>query len=149
MVDDLKKARSLLEGGCTLALCRGSRCVTSAAGGIGDLLRLQAGNEDFRGFCAADRIVGRAAAFLYVLMGVRAVHAAVISEGALDILRRHGVEASFDRCTAAIINREGTGLCPMEEAVAELSDPQQAAAAIAARLRQLQNQRASGVRLQK
>ena len=44
-------------------------CVSSAALAAGTFLVC-----DLRGFCAADKVIGKATAFLYVLMGVNSVY---------------------------------------------------------------------------
>ena len=69
------------------------------------------------GYCAADRVVGRAAAMLFVKTGVRAVFADVMSVGAERLLKAHGVETGCDTLADGILNRDKTGPCPMESAV--------------------------------
>ena len=97
---------------------------------------------ELSGFCAADRVIGRATAFLFVLAGVVSVFGEVMSEGALAVLRDYGIEASYGELVPHIINREGTGICPMEKAVMGINDPQSAHAAVEqtlARLRAKKN----------
>ena len=52
--------------------------------------------KDLAGYCAADRVVGRAAAMLFVKAGVRAVFADVMSVGAERFLKAHGIETGCD-----------------------------------------------------
>ena len=85
---------------------------------------------DLRGFCAADRVVGKATAFLFVLAGVRAVYGAVMSESARDVLLRYGVDCQAEKLVPYIINRRGDGACPMETAVREIEDPHDAYLAV-------------------
>lgn len=73
--------------------------------------------KDFAGYCAADRVVGRAAAMLFVKAGVRAVFADVMSVGAERLLKAHGIETGCDTLADGILNRDKTGPCPMESAV--------------------------------
>lgn len=120
----LPRAIELLHGGeYTCVLCGGDRVLTSTKRGIAPLLEWIEAGEDLRGFSCADRIIGRAAAMLLILGGVRAVHGDVTSAGAKELLEAHGVEVSFDTLTERIINRRGDGPCPMEQAVASLTDP--------------------------
>ena len=77
-----------------------------------------------------DSIVGRAAALLYVCMGVAAVTADVMSVGAREVLTAHGIETTARTTADHIINRRGDGLCPMEIATAGITDPAEALAAI-------------------
>lgn len=122
--EDLKKARELLESGeYTVVMCRGSELYTSSERGVKPLVEL-VHNRAMAGYSAADKIVGRAAAFLYVLLGVREVYAGVMSVGAEKLLRAHGIAPSFGCLAERIINRAGTGLCPMENAVKDIPDDQ-------------------------
>lgn len=114
----------------TLAVCRDGKLSVSTQRGIKPLLELIGSDEDMKGASAADRIVGKAAAMLYVLLGVRAVYAEVLSETARDIFEENQIEYRYETLTDHIINRMGTGLCPMEEAVKETNEPHAALKAI-------------------
>lgn len=133
---DLDRARAALPGH-TLALCRGGEVVTSDLRGVMPMLGFLREGRDLSGFCAADRVVGRAAAMLFAKAGVRAVHAEVMSDGAAALLAAHGIDASCDVRTAAIENRQKTGLCPMESAVAGIEDIDAGIAAIRRRAEEL------------
>lgn len=89
---------------------------------------------DFKGFSAADKVVGKAAAFLYVLLGVEEVYADVMSEAAIYTLARHGIQPICDRSAKEIRNRINTGICPMEETVQTESLPNPAFEKIKAKL---------------
>ncbi len=124
---DLEQARQLLrEGGYTCVLVRGETVLTARQRGVKPLMHWLEEGTDVRGFRAADKVVGKAAACLYVLLGVSTIHAGVISEPAAQVLRENGIEVSFDQCVAAIRNRTNTGFCPMEQAVMGISTPQEA-----------------------
>ena len=128
---DLHNARRrLTEGGYTCVLCRGNEFHTATARGVRPLLDWLDSGLDLRGFSAADKVVGRATAFLYVLLGVRAVHALVMSAPAREALQSNGIDASCDREVPGIINRRGDGPCPFEEAVLDISNPELALTAI-------------------
>jgi len=79
--------------------------------------------ELLRGAVIVDKIVGKAAAMLAVLGGAAGVYGLTMSAAARDYLRQRGVPAEWEKLTERIINRTGTGLCPMETAVLELRDP--------------------------
>lgn len=74
----------------------------------------------------ADKVVGKAAALMFVLGGVKRVYASVISQSALNVLNTHGVETVYEKLVPYIINRAGNGPCPMEYAVRDTEDPQTA-----------------------
>jgi hypothetical protein len=69
-----------------------------------------------------DKIVGRAAAAIFGAGGVKKVYASVMSGGAKELLEKNGVEAGADKTAETIINRDKTGICPMESAVKDLQD---------------------------
>ena len=79
--------------------------------------------KNFKGFIAADRIVGRAAAFLYVCMGISSLYASVASSGAVEICKKYNIEFNYDTITESIINRKGDDICPMEKLVANIYEP--------------------------
>ena len=120
----LSDAVSLLHsGGFTCVLCGQGRVLTSEKRGIAPLLEWIEAGEDLRGFCCADKIIGRAAALLLIHCGASAVHGDVMSAGAKALLEELGITVSYDTLTERIINRTGDGPCPMEQAVAGLTDP--------------------------
>ena len=93
---------------------------------------------DFSGYAAADKVVGKATAFLYCLLEVSAVYAPVISQAALEILQARGIHTEYDLCVPAILNRRKSGFCPMETATQNISDPEAALEAIRQTLEKLQ-----------
>lgn len=136
---DLKTACSLLEKeNYTCVLCRGDDAVTDSRRGVKPLLELLESGRTFAGYSAADKVVGKAAAFLYCLLGVTALHAGVISQPALAVLENAGITVRYDTLVPAIRNRTNTGFCPMETAVWALTDPVLAPDAIRNALKNLQ-----------
>ena len=75
-------------------------------------------------------MVGKAAAFLYVLLKVEKLYVAVISKHALEILQFYGVPVEYGELVDAIKNRKGDGFCPMETAVLEINESDEAVAAV-------------------
>ncbi len=135
---DLSQAKTeLLSGGYTCVIRRGQAQFTSQARGVRPLVGWYAAGQDFSGFCAADKVVGKATAFLYVLLGVRSVYALVISRSALDTLKNAGIHAEYDTLVENIINRAGDGICPFEQAVLDIAQPQLAYRAIRAKMEQM------------
>ena len=111
--------------------------LTTRQRGIRPLLDWIAQGEDLRGACAADRIVGKAAALLYVLMGVKGVYAEVISRSGLAVLKKYKICAEFATLTPNIRSRDGSGLCPMEQTVLTIEEPLEAYAALVKKAEQL------------
>lgn len=125
MSDDLAKAAGLLvTGRYTCVLCKGDIILTSSEHSLRPLIEWYASGEDMNGFSAADKVVGKAAAFLYVLLGVKEVYAPVMSERAVYTLSRYGIYPSCDTTPEAITDRSGTGICPLEQAVRNINSPE-------------------------
>ncbi len=135
---DLERAKSLLAaGGVTVAVCRGEETYTDTRRGVAPLLSWLDEGLDLSGFAAADRVVGKAAAFLYLRLGVTAVYGGVMSTPAYDLLTAHGIDTTYGQLVPAIRNRAGDGYCPMEQVSLPLTDPSEAETAIRTRLEEL------------
>ncbi len=136
MTKDMTAARALLDtGNYTCAVCRGARAYTATERGVRPLVTWLEQGLNLEGFCAADRVVGRATAFLYCLLGVSQVYARVMSRPAAQVLQAADIAFDADVFTDGIINRQGTGPCPFEAAVMAIDDPRQAQEAIVQKLR--------------
>ena len=129
---DLDSAVSRLRenAALTCVLCRGETVYQSEKKGVAPMMGFLDDGTDLCGFSAADRVVGRAAAFLFVLAGVRELYTEVISEGALQVLDDHKIPVTYGTLAPYIINRRGDGRCPMETAVEGIDDPEAAREAI-------------------
>ena len=139
MDQNLSKACSLLEAGnYTCVLCRGALVHSSCLRGVAPLLQLLDDGVDVVGFSAADKVVGKATAYLYCLLGVKAVYAQVVSRGALEVLTRSGIQLQYGSLVDQIQNRTQTGACPMEMATKDAQTPEEALLAIRQTLKRLQ-----------
>ncbi len=126
-MNDLVKAERLLTSNdYTCVLCKDEEVIVSTQRGVKPLVALFESDKSVKNFCAADKVVGKATAFLYVLLEVRAVYACVISKTALNLLTEHGIEVRHGVCVDNIINRQGDGICPFEEAVLDIVEPKSA-----------------------
>ena len=124
-------ARALLEAaGYTCVLQTGDAVYTTTERGVKPLVRWLAEKKDLRGAYAADKVVGKATAYLYCLLEVRAVYAHVMSRSAAQVLQDKGIEAAWGTLAENIINRQGNGICPFEAAVLEIDTPEEALTAI-------------------
>ena len=92
--------------------------------GVKDLLTLVTERRDvLQGAIIADKAVGKAAAACMAVGNVQQVHADVMSEPALTLLQKHGVQAGYGELVDHIINRAGTDWCPMEHLSRDEDDP--------------------------
>lgn len=134
----MKKAVSMLEEqALTLSAVKGNETITSRERGVKPLLELIDEGKTLEGYSAADKVVGAAAAYLYVLLGAKELYAGVISRKASDVLEKYGIAIEYDTLAEAIKNRSGTGFCPMETAVSNAVSPENALELIRAKLKEL------------
>ena len=83
-------------------------------------------NINLNGWSAADIVVGKASAFLFVYAGIIEIYAKVMSVDGAKILDKFQIPYTFETLTQNIINRKGDDICPMEKAVQKITDPKEA-----------------------
>lgn len=120
----------LISGGYTCVLTDGQTVYTSTERGVKPLVRFLESGQIPAGLSAADKVVGRATAYLYALLKVKEVYSQIISQPAVNVLQDSGIHVRYDKLVPNIINRKGDGICPFEAAVMELYDPDRAYTAI-------------------
>ena len=118
MHPDLEKAKAALKGDkCTCVLTLGSVMFKSKERGVQPLLDWMNSGNNYMGYMVADKVVGRAAAFIDIAMGIRAVYAETMSEGAKELLEKNHVEVFADNVVPQIMNNDKSDVCPLEKAV--------------------------------
>lgn len=138
MSKDTETARNLLETeGFTCVLCKNDEIYTTTLRGVKPLVQWLESGMDFSGFCAADKVVGKATAFLYSLLGVKEVYAHVMSKASLEVLEKAGIRVQYGKMVEYIINRKGDGICPFEEAVLNVETADAARIAIRQKMEEL------------
>ena len=138
-MSNLEKAKDVLRSGAyTCVFVKGDTVETSVEKGVTPLIKRLESGKNLTGYSAADKVVGKGAAFLYVLLKVQAVYADVISTPAKEVLIEHKIKAEYKVETAAIRNRKGDGFCPIETAVKDISEPNQALIAIKNKIKEMQ-----------
>lgn len=104
----------LHEGNHTLVVSNGETRSYDKRG-ISALYELLQGEPDFLcGASVADKVVGKGAAALMILGHVKELHADLVSEDALALLRESSVLVTYGNKVPYIRNRAGTGMCPVE-----------------------------------
>ena len=129
--------QKLFDGSYTCVVLSNGEEYTSRERGVRPLISLLETRRSFAGATAADKTVGAGAAHLYVLLGIDALWANVISENAEKILKGNGIEVLYGERVPYIINRQGNGICPIERAVADAGDSNEAYKLILDALRKL------------
>ncbi len=94
--------------------------------------------EGKKGYYVADKIVGKAAAYLFILLEVKAVYADTISVAGLKVLEDNNIPVYYRQLVEYIINRTGDDMCPMEKTVKDIDDPKLAHQALADKIKEMQ-----------
>ena len=127
----------LRDGQAACVVLRDGEIVRAETGrGVAPMIRLY---EDgaLQGAYVVDKIVGKAAAMLMTLGGVSGCYALTVSRAALDWFVGHGIPVEYEVCAEYIVNRDGDGICPMEQTVKELTDATEALAALKQKIAEL------------
>ncbi|ABR47426.1 Domain of unknown function DUF1893 [Alkaliphilus metalliredigens QYMF] len=132
MLDLTLAQNELAEGGYSYVLVKDEKVIsTSCDKGIQPLMDILLDEEkQMQGSTLADKVIGKAAAFLCILGEVKQVYAQVIGDCAKDVLEHHGIEVEYNRIVPYIMNRDGTDKCPLEKLVDHVEDPREAYEAI-------------------
>ncbi len=135
---DLKIAKKNLSGH-TICLCKDGECIYSVRRGISPIMGFIESGVDLRGYSVADVVVGKAAALMFVKSGITHVYAKTLSEYGKRILELYGLHYEYGILTERIINREGTDVCPMEKAVMDTDNPEEAYAVLKNKLAEIKS----------
>lgn len=83
--------------------------------GVADLYDLLTSEPAvLKGATIADKVIGKGAAALMILGGVKEVYADVISTNAMELFRTSGIQVVCAQEVPFIWNRDHTGWCPVE-----------------------------------
>ena len=144
---DLDQAITVLRAtGSSFVLVRDGQVLAQGEGhGVQVLLATleRLGAAQTAGAALADKVVGRAAVMAALRAGIRAIHGEFLSQAALAELERRGLLHSYGVLIPKVLNRRGDALCPFEEAVAQIDDPEEAVRALSATFERLQQTRLS------
>lgn len=111
---------------CSCVIAKGESVRFFYRRGVKDLYELLKNEpEALAGALVADRVVGKGAAALMILGGVSNVYAHVASSSALELFRQAGVPVQCGVSVPHIINRAGTGMCPVEQRCMDADTPRQ------------------------
>ncbi len=139
-MDILTQARNLLdEKQLTLVLAREEGIIAlSRERGVRPMNRLLDGPVRLTGAVVADRVVGKAVALMFLLAGIREVYAGQISTPARNVLEAGDVRVVFGEEVPYVLNRDGSGQCPLEASVLACEDPAEGLSIIRETLEKLQ-----------
>ena len=104
-------------------------------------MQLLNSGKNYLNYSAADKIVGKAAAMLYKLLNVNDIYGEVMSIRAINFLEQNNINFKYKIKTNEIINRKGTGICPMEQTVLNIENPTEAKKLLENKLKELINKK--------
>lgn len=136
---DVEIAKHNLDGH-SICLCKNGEYFTDDGKGISPMMRFISEGKNLSGYSAADVIVGKAAAMLFVKSGIVSVYAKILSESGKAFLDSHNIPCAYETLTEKIINRSGTDICPMEKTVVEISDVDKAFTALKNKLAEIKKE---------
>ncbi len=70
----------------------------------------------------ADKVIGKGAAMLYGYAEVKEIHTNLISDKAIESLKKTNIKLEYNESCEYIINRTNTGMCPVEKLSSETED---------------------------
>ncbi len=112
----------LINNNYTCVITKDEQLYTSNLRGVAPLVNFIFNETDLEGFYAADKVIGKATAFLYAKLKVSAIYALVISKPALKVLEDYGIKVEYVLLVDNIVNRNQDGLCPFEKEVLFIDD---------------------------
>ncbi len=82
---------------------------------VKDIVSILKENKNaLKGAIIADKVIGKTAASILTVAGVKEIYANTISEIAIPVLEENDIKYQYKNRVEYIINNEGTGMCPME-----------------------------------
>lgn len=70
----------------------------------------------------ADKVIGKVAASILTVAGVKEIYADVISKFAIPVLEKNNIKYEYNKKVEYIINKDNTGMCPMENKYKDQTD---------------------------
>ena len=122
---EIEELKSLLsDNDYTCVIKKSDNIITSSERGIKPVITILKDNINaLKGAVVCDKVIGRAAALLFVYGGISAVHTMVISKTALEVFEKNNISVTYDKLVNRIQNRTKTGLCPMETLAMDITSP--------------------------
>ena len=88
-----------------------------------DIVGLIKENSDsLKGAIIADKVIGKVAASLLAVAGVKEIFANTLSKLAIPVLEKNNIDYECKSKVEYIINKAKTGMCPMEEKFKDEND---------------------------
>lgn len=130
----------LREKKCSLVVSNHGIVSCYSKPGVRDLeYLLEHSPEVLHGAVIADKVIGKAAAAMVAVGGVKELYAEVMSQRAIPFLERAGIKYAYGTLVAAIA--EQADRCPLEKITEPASTPEEAVALLKAHFAEMQSER--------
>lgn len=117
-MNNIDKAKEIFaQSECSFVLVNNDNIITNNDKGLKPIVDLIDSGEDYSEYAICDKITGRAAAFLYVLLGIENVHAKKMAKLAIQILDRAEIEYSYDELIETVLDENMDEIDPVELSV--------------------------------
>lgn len=123
-MNDLKKAKNLLKDDITCVILKDNQIYLSKDNSIRPLLNLLNENIDLKGYVLADKVIGKAQAFLCVKANISKVYTYCLSKEGKMLLDKYNIEYEYTNLVENILNNKGNDICPMEKTVKDIDNPE-------------------------
>lgn len=118
---------NLIDENCTFVVYKNNEFEKRSGIGVKPIMEcLREDRSYFKECLVADKIIGKAAAMLLTASDVSYVFGKVMSKTAIEVLDHFNIEYSYSELVPYIKNRDNTDKCPLEKAVWDLKEPDEA-----------------------
>lgn len=134
-----EQMEQILHHGQSIALIKANKVIfTDRSRGVMPLLKLlDSQPELLKDALVVDKIVGKAAAMLLTLGGVKEIHTYMLSKNGRAFLESRGIPVTAQCDIDMIQNRQKDGICPFEKSVLDTDDLEEAHARLKATAKRL------------
>ena len=120
-------AVSMIENGFATCVIVKDNKIMSAESPEGIAYIINAYEEGrLEGSFVADTVIGKAAAMIFTISGVKSCYGQTVSRESVKWLKEHNINVTYKVCADYIVNRTGDGICPMESTVMNVDDEHEA-----------------------
>lgn len=129
ILNGLELVRDILNtSDVSIVVVKNSQVLTKKKGdGIKPILdAIEELGEDMHESILGDRILGKASALLCRYANIKAVYSPQATKTAIALLIMGGIPVQVDHMIPYITNRDGSGLCPFERMLENVTDPENA-----------------------
>ena len=134
-VEGFQMLEMLNRQGLSLLVFNHDSLTTHSNRGIRDLLLLISEQpERLHGAVVADKVIGKSAAAIMIVGGVKEVHTNLICTPARELFETNGVRVFAAEEVPMILNRDRSGMCPMDTRIANIESIEECVAILQAGL---------------